>query len=85
MSFGTILFHPGVLRGSRAETQVQSQELEKKQIDPTLLSSLQRMALRHVLGKSFEQNIHFLCFLLKTLHLDKVKEIPTLSRTQECI
>lgn len=74
-----------VLKGSRAETQGQSQELEKKQIEPTLLSSLQSTGLRHPPGKSFEKNIHRLCPSLNTLHLDKVKEIPTLSQTQECI
>jgi len=74
-----------VFRGSGEETQVQSQELDKKQIKPTLLSSLQRTGLRHPPGKSFKKNIHCLCPLLNTLHLDKVKEIPTLSQTQECI
>lgn len=70
-----------VLRGSRAETQVQSQELEKRQIEPTLLSSLQRAGLKDPPGKSFEKDIHCLCPLFNTLHLDEVKEIPTLSQT----
>lgn len=74
-----------VLGGSRAETQVQSQELEKKQTEPTLLSSLQRTGLRHPPGNCFKKDIHCLCPLLNILHLDKVKEIPTLSQTQECI
>lgn len=74
-----------MLRDSRTETEVQSQELEKKQMEPTLLSSLQKTGLRHPPGKSFEKNIHCLCPLLNALHLDKVKEIPTLSQTQECI
>lgn len=47
-----------VLRGFKAEMQVQSQDLEKEQTVPTLLSSLQRTGLRHPPGNSSEKNIH---------------------------